>query len=90
VPERATGVSRIHLGHDALANISADVLGESPHLGATLARRRWRLVSSPDPGFDNVLSGTATAGPSTVWAVGGFTNRLTLAENTLTLENTHG
>jgi hypothetical protein len=44
----------------------------------------WSVVTSPNLGVDDVLLGTAATGPSTVFAVGGFTNP---SQRTLILDN---
>jgi hypothetical protein len=47
----------------------------------------WTIVPSPNLGVDDVLLGMATTGPSTVFAVGGFTNP---SQRTLVLLNAQG
>ncbi len=47
----------------------------------------WSVVISPNLGIDDVLLGATSAGPSTVFAVGGFTNP---SQRTLVLLNSQG
>ena len=47
--------------------------------------QRWSIVASPNPGQDDVLLGSAVAGPTAVLAVGGFTDPST--QRTLVLVN---
>jgi hypothetical protein len=63
-------------------------LPEGGFVNRTLTERwdgtAWSVVPSPNLGQDDVLLGATATGPSTVFAVGGFTNP---AQRTLVLEN---